>query len=186
LAPDHGPGIQAVKIIGVSSIDLWQAMKTPLCASGRRGQKRTRKRRMEKRESHLQMKRLLIALLIATPIMMMAAASAWEIVLRAALEPVCGDQVLSEQKSPNGVLILSVYRSNCGATTDYAMGLSIRRAGDEFDPSPKNATLILGGNILVTALWIDDENIQIDVPKGADTFRSERQWNGVTIRYVAH
>lgn len=132
------------------------------------------------------MKRRLVALLIAIPAVMIAVAITWEIVLHVALEPVCDDQVLSEQKSPNGVLVLSVYRSNCGATADYAMGLSIRRAGDDFDPSPKNATLILGGNLPVTALWIDDENIQIDVPKGAEMFQSEHQWNGVTIRYVAH
>lgn len=132
------------------------------------------------------MKRLLIALLIAIPIGTIAAAIAWEIVVEYALEPRCGDEVLSEQKSPDGILVLSVYKSNCGATTDYAMTLSIRRASDDFDPSANNAVLVIDGDVPMTASWIDVDNIEVVIPKGAEIYRRDQDWNGVTISYAAN
>jgi hypothetical protein len=132
------------------------------------------------------MKRLLIALLIAIPIGTIAAAIAWQIVMESALEPTCSDEVLSEQKSPNGILVLSVYKSNCGATTDFAMTLSIRRASDDFDPSANNAVLVIDGDVPMTASWIDVDSIEVVIPKDAEIYRRDQDWNGVTISYVAN
>ena len=101
-------------------------------------------------------------------------------------EPICGEELLSEQKSPNEAFVFSLHRRNCGATTDYATALSIRRASDDFDPSARDEVLLIDGDVPVTASWIDSDGIEIHVPKGASIFRSAQEWNGVTIGYVAH
>lgn len=131
------------------------------------------------------MKRLLAALAIALAVGVVAVPVAWDIFMRIAFAPRCESIVLSEQKSPNETFVFWVVRRNCGATTGYAIGLSIRRAGDEFDPEANDDVLIIDGGVPVTASWVDVDRIQVDIPKGAEIFRSEQEWNGVTIRYVA-
>ena len=79
------------------------------------------------------MKRLLIALAIAALIGVVNVMIAWE----SALEPMCESTVWSEQKSPNAIFVFSLFRRDCGATTDYATGLSIRRVGDDFFNRPE-------------------------------------------------
>ena len=101
-------------------------------------------------------------------------------------EPICGEEVLSERKSPNEAFVFSLHRRNCGATTDYATALSIRRASDDFDPSARDEVLLIDGDVPVTAFWIDADRIEIDIPKGADVFRSAEKWEGIAITYGAN
>jgi hypothetical protein len=132
------------------------------------------------------MKRLLAALAIALAVGVVAVPVAWDVIMRIALTPRCESTVLSEQKSPNGAFVFWVFRRNCGATTDYAIALSIRRAGDEFDPDAGDDVLIIDGDVPVTASWVDVDRIQVDVPKGAEIFRSDQEWNDVMITYAAN
>jgi hypothetical protein len=132
------------------------------------------------------MNRRLMALLIAIPVGTIAVAIAWRIVLASALEPMCGEMVLSEQQAPNGRFVFSSFRRNCGATTDYATGLSIRRAGAEFDPSARDEILLVDGDVPVTASWIGSDRIEIKIPKRTETYRNSQEWNGMTISHVAH
>jgi hypothetical protein len=127
------------------------------------------------------MKRLLIAFLIAVPVAMVATAVFWESVW----EPMCGEEILSEQKSPNGALVVSLFRRNCGATTDYATGLSIRPVGTDFDPSARDEVLLIDGDVPLAASWTGVDKLAVVVPKDADIFRREQDWNNVTISYVA-
>ena len=129
------------------------------------------------------MKRLLAALAIALAVGVVVVPVAWDVVMRIALTPRCESTVLSEQKSPNGAFVFWVFRRNCGATTGYAIGLSIRRAGDEFDPEAGDDVLIIDGDVPVTASWVDVDRIQVDIPKGAEIFRSDEKWEGITITY---
>lgn len=107
---------------------------------------------------------------------------AWESVW----EPTCESVVLSEQKSPDETFVFSLFRRDCGATTEYVTGLSIRRAGVDFDQSPDDAILIISGDVPVTASWIDADRIEINIPKGADIFRNAEKWEGITITYGAN
>jgi hypothetical protein len=131
------------------------------------------------------MKRLLAGLAIAVAVGVVAVPVAWDVVMTIALTPRCESTVLSEQKSPNGAFVFWVFRRNCGATTGYATSLSIRRAGDEFDPEARDEVFIMEGDVSMSASWVDVDRIEVDIPKGAEIFRSEQEWNGVTIRYVA-
>jgi|SRR5688572_20542902 hypothetical protein len=125
------------------------------------------------------MRWLLLALAVAVvPAVFVARELYWE--------PICGEEVLSERKSPNEVFVFSVHRRNCGATTGYVTGLSIRRANDDSDPSAKDDVLVIDGDVSVTASWIDSNRIEVHVPKGAEIFRNDPKWNDVTISYVTH
>ena len=131
------------------------------------------------------MKRLLAGLAIAVAVGVVAVPVAWDIFMRIAFAPRCESIVLSEQKSPNGAFVFWEFKRNCGATTGYAFGLSIRRVGDEFDPEARDDVFIMEGD-MPSASWVDVDRIQVNIPKGAEVFRSDQKWNGVTIRYVVH
>jgi hypothetical protein len=130
------------------------------------------------------MKRLLVGLVIAAVVGAIGVAIAWEIAVRIALEPHCDSDVLSEQKSPNGTFVFWMFRRNCGATTAYGYGLSIRRAGDEFDLEARDEVFMMEGDVPATASWADVDRIHVDIPKGAEVFRRHEKWEGVTISYA--
>ena len=129
------------------------------------------------------MKRILIGLGIAAVVGVICVAVAWQIAITIALNPECESTVLSEQKSPNGAFVFSVFTRDCGATTVYVHGLLIRRAGDEFDPEARDEVFIMEGDVPATASWVDVDRIQVDIPKGAEVFRSDERWEDVTITY---
>ena len=131
------------------------------------------------------MKRLLAGLAIAVAVGVVAVPVAWDIFMRIAFAPRCESIVLSEQKSPNEAFVFWEFKRNCGATTGYAFGLSIRRVGDEFDPEARDDVFIMEGD-MPSASWIDVDRIQVNIPKGAEVFRSEQEWDGVTITYRAN
>ena len=117
---------------------------------------------------------------------MFCVAIAKQVAVMIALNSACESTVLSEQKSPNGAFVFWVFTRDCGATTAYVYGLSIRRAGDEFDPEARDEVFVMEGDVSATASWIDVDRIEIDIPKWAEVFRSEREWEGVAIGYVRH
>jgi len=129
------------------------------------------------------MKRVLIGLAIAAVVGAICVAVAWQIAITIALDPECKSTVLSEQKSPNGTFVFWVFRRDCGATTAYVYGLSIRRAGDEFDPEARDDVFLMEGDGPATASWVDVDRIKVDIPKWAEVFRSDQKWEDVTITY---
>jgi hypothetical protein len=131
------------------------------------------------------MKRILIGLAIATGVGMICMFVAWQVAIKIALNPDCESIVLSEQKSPKGAFVLWVFRRDCGATTAYVFGISIRDAGDGFDPEARDEVFIMEGDEAATASWVDVDRVQVDVPEGARLFRSDERWQGVTITYEA-
>jgi len=131
------------------------------------------------------MKRVLKGLAVAVVAGVICVAVAYMTAVTIALNPACESTVLSEQKSPNEAFVFWVFRRNCGATTAYGYGLLIRRAGDEFDQGARDEVFLMEGDMPATASWVDVDRIRVDVPKGAEIFRSDQEWNGVTISYVA-
>lgn len=129
------------------------------------------------------MKRILTGLAAAVGVCVIGLAVAWQIAVTIALNPECESAILSEQKSPNEDFVLWVFRRDCGATTSYAYGLSIRRAGDEFDQSARDEVFLMEGDMPATASWVDVDRIQVNIPKGAEVFRSDQSWEGITITY---
>jgi hypothetical protein len=73
------------------------------------------------------MRWLLLALAVAVvPAVFVARELYWE--------PICGEEVLSERKSPNEVFVFSVHRRNCGATTGYVTGFVDPTSERRFGP----------------------------------------------------
>ncbi len=132
------------------------------------------------------MKRILIGLGIAAVVGVICMAVARQIAITIALNPECESTVLSERKSSNGAFVFSTFTRDCGATTAYVHGLSIRRAGDEFDPEARDEVFIMEGDVPLTASWVDVDRIQVDIPRGAEVFRSDQEWNGVAITYTVN
>jgi hypothetical protein len=54
----------------------------------------------------------------------------------------CSHGVQNEILSPSGKMVVTIYQTDCGATTDFATGLSVRRAGERFRPSENNLSEI--------------------------------------------
>jgi hypothetical protein len=131
------------------------------------------------------MKRALKGLAVAVLASAICMFVAWQVAIKVALNPGCESIVLSEQKSPNGAFVFWVFRRDCGATTAYGYGLSIRRAGDEFDPDARDEVFFMEGDGAATASWVDVDRIQVDIPKGAEVFRSDEKWDGITVVYDA-
>ena len=129
------------------------------------------------------MKRVWKGLAVVVVAGTICAAVAKQIAIMIALNPACESTILSDQKSPNEDFVFCVFRRDCGATTSYAYGLSIRRAGDEFDQSARDEVFIMEGDVPLTASWVDVDRIQVDIPNGAEVFRSDQRWEGITITY---
>lgn len=129
------------------------------------------------------MKRILIGLAIAAVVGAFCMAIARQIAIMIALNPACESIVLSERKSPNEAFVFWEFRRDCGATTAYVFGLLIRRAGNEFDPEARDEVFVMEGEVSATASWVDVDRIQVDIPKGAEVFRSDQRWEGITITY---
>jgi hypothetical protein len=130
------------------------------------------------------MKRILVGIAIAVVAGVICAALAWIIAIYIALSPSCGLDVLSEKKSPDAAFIMTLYTHDCGATTSGATLLSIRRADEEFDPEDTEDVLIVRRFEPVTAVWVDSGRIQVEVPKRAEIFRKDQEWNGIAISYI--
>lgn len=129
------------------------------------------------------MKRVLKGLAVAVVAGVICLAVAWMTAVTIALNPACESTILSDQKSPNEDFVFWVFRRDCGATTSYVYGLSIRRADDEFDPEARDDVFLMEGDMPATASWVDVDRIQVDIPKGAEVFRSDQSWEGITITY---
>lgn len=130
------------------------------------------------------MKRILKGLAVAVVAGAICLVVAWMTAATIALNPACESTVLSEQKSPSEDFVFWVFRRDCGATTSYVYGLSTRRAGDEFDQSARDEVFVMEGDVPLTASWVGVDRIQVDIPKGAEVFRSEQEWNGIAVSYV--
>jgi len=79
----------------------------------------------------------------------------------------CGNELLSESKSPGGKYIAAVFERNCGATTPYVRVVSLRSAGKEFDPDNFDDWVFsIRGQAEITAKWVSDKEVSISYVGG--------------------
>jgi hypothetical protein len=100
---------------------------------------------------------------------------------RAALSPECETTVLCEKPSPNGLFISTAFHRNCGATTNFVIGVSIRSQSKAFNPEPAQAVLLANGNTPVSLKWIGDEKLEINLPRQTTIFKANARWSTITI-----
>jgi Family of unknown function (DUF5412) len=58
----------------------------------------------------------------------------WVMVLHFAFDRMCGEELISEQTSPDNQYVAALMRRNCGATTRYVFHKNLRRATSKFHP----------------------------------------------------
>jgi hypothetical protein len=65
----------------------------------------------------------------------------------------CGDETKKEVSSPDGAYVAAFFERNCGATTDYASIVTLRRRGDQFNGDKDEAILVIDGLCAIDLAW---------------------------------
>ena len=96
----------------------------------------------------------------------------------------CGSTVLSESKSPNGLLKAVIFNYDCGATTGFSSHISIL---PNAITSPRDAGNIFvadgSGASAVQIKWLSSNRLLISYDKRARTFNRKKQFESVAISY---
>jgi hypothetical protein len=61
-------------------------------------------------------------------------------------DPLCGEEILQEQRSPDGRYVAVSMERNCGATTDYVQHINLRAADPKFSSDFFDGTIQARGN----------------------------------------
>jgi hypothetical protein len=114
-----------------------------------------------------------------------AAGAAYALFVGFALSPACDLSELAAHPSPDGKFVSSVFRKDCGATTDYVTGVTMRRAEEPFSSDSAHAVLIIEGDVPVEIRWAAGDMLEILVPPSARVFSKKDKWNdiGVELNY---
>lgn len=94
----------------------------------------------------------------------------------------CGNEAITEVKSPGGSLRAVAFSRNCGATTGFNTQISIIRTGE---PAPDGAgnVFIVEGAVPLKMRWHSDTELVISGTLGSKAFRQETLVSGVVIHY---
>lgn len=107
----------------------------------------------------------------------------------------CGNELISESRSPDGKQWAIVFVRSCGATTGFSTQVSIvehagklsdTEAGNVFTSDNDHAKVLLGprGELPVQIVWLSNRQLQITYPKDARVFLSEVRFKDNQISYV--
>lgn len=97
----------------------------------------------------------------------------------------CSLKTISGSSSPNGKNIASVFERDCGATTNYVRGVSIKEvdssgAGEE----QGEEIFILEGQAIIELRWVNNSEIVVKSSGTGKTATKElKEFNGINIRY---
>ena len=106
----------------------------------------------------------------------------------------CGNDVWSESKSPDGKWKAVIFAVDCGATTtskELAPRVSVLRADETFSDRDRGNVFGAGNNGkamppgTVQVTWIGPHELTIQYPSAASVFKQETRYKDVTVKYVA-
>ena len=103
----------------------------------------------------------------------------------------CGEQVVSEETSPDGRYVAVWMRRNCGTTTAYADHINMRMANQKFETSSWDGTIKKDEVfILDTAYghltrfqWEGSRKLIVEYVSSADNLPRKNSWKDVSIDY---
>ena len=105
----------------------------------------------------------------------------------------CGNQVISETKSPDGSFEAVVFQRDCGATTGFSTQVSIFRSwlprgsssGNVFvsDTNRGAAPAGIGGGPEISVNWQSSNELVISHHPKVRIYLSEPQWGSVKVKY---
>jgi hypothetical protein len=101
----------------------------------------------------------------------------------------CGEELMSEQTSPDGRHVAALMIRNCGATTDYASHINVRSNGSSFHRGFFDGT-ITDGEILTAAgagpvryCWLAAKRLNLDIQDRKKVRRTSLVWQDVDVTY---
>jgi hypothetical protein len=96
----------------------------------------------------------------------------------------CEDTVKSEENSPSGRYIATIFERDCGATTDFSTIVNMRAATEKFD-GDRDTIFIVKGQPRMVLVWKDNStlNINCDDCKTNAIFQRADSWQDVRIAY---
>lgn len=95
----------------------------------------------------------------------------------------CGDTVLQEIPSPAGGVVATVVERDCGATTDYATLVDLRRSDRPLDLGNSTLALVLDGRSTIAVEWKTEEHFVVQYTV-AEVIRQEPRVEGVRVEVV--
>ena len=97
---------------------------------------------------------------------------------------ICSNDVLREVTSPDGKYIVSIFERNCGATTPFVRVVSIRSAGNRFNPDAYDDWVFtIHSQSDINANWVDNSNLKIYYSGKGDKPTKREHWKEITISY---
>jgi hypothetical protein len=104
-------------------------------------------------------------------------------------DPLCGEELMSEQTSPDGRRIAALMIRNCGATTDYASHVNVRSSGSSFHRGFFDGR-ITDGEILTFAgagrvryCWLAAKRLNLDIQGRGKARKTSYAWQDVDVTY---
>jgi hypothetical protein len=104
-------------------------------------------------------------------------------------DPLCGEELVSEQTSPDGSYVAAMMIKNCGATADCVRHLNVRLSGSVlhrgfFDGTVKNGEILtLVGEKRVPYCWLSTHQLNLVYPKPKQSSQTRSAWKDVTVTY---
>jgi hypothetical protein len=109
------------------------------------------------------------------------AAIAYTLLVELSLSPTCDLSELDARQSPDGKHVASIFRKDCGATTDYVTGVTLRRADQSLADVSADAVLIANGIVPVVVRWIAGDMLVIEVPASTPIFSNKDKWRDIKV-----
>ena len=102
-------------------------------------------------------------------------------------DPLCGEELIREQNSPDGRYVAAWMERNCGATTPFVEHINLRRANTRFsrgffDGTIKQGEVFIQKDNSMRFEWLGSELV-IEYPDDKAVFLKASRWNDVPIRY---
>ena len=99
-------------------------------------------------------------------------------------DDLCGNELIQEATSPDGDYVASVFERNCGATTQFIRGVSIRSSEDRFDPDDFDRWVFsTRGQPKLEVSWQGEKHLKVTLTGFGDVSRQKTEWDGVSISY---
>ena len=94
----------------------------------------------------------------------------------------CSDEIKTEAPSADGAYKAAFFERNCGATTNLASIVSVRRHDDRFDGDNDAAILVIDGRCAVDLAWSGCA-LGVSYARPCTVVKRSTSWRDVTIRF---
>jgi hypothetical protein len=97
----------------------------------------------------------------------------------------CDNKIKSENPSPDGKYVATLFERNCGATTDFSTIVNLRESSAKLKGEDLGV-LILKGEHKLDVIWEGNTRLRLQCRdcRPDDIFKQEKTWQGIEISFV--